>query len=162
MGLGVQLAAEGPLDLAVAPHDVADPPGEAHEGPAHAVGAEHLAVRIAHERVGQIQGRAKALARLGVVGRDTDDLEAGLAEGLVLAAEPAGLARSAGRERLREEEEDRALLLEDPVERAVTDSEVRGRVPDSEHLALGALLRHDRPYGRRRQGLECPAGPGSS
>jgi hypothetical protein len=46
---------------------------------------------------------------------DADDLEAGLLEGRVLAAEPAGLAGSARCKGLREEEHDRAAFAQDSV-----------------------------------------------
>jgi hypothetical protein len=115
VGVRVELAVQGSLDPPVTAHDVADAAGDAQNRPPHAVGSEYLPVGVAHHRIRELERGAKALARLLRVVGDADDLEAGLLEDRVLAAEPAGLTGSARGEGLGEEEHDRAAFTQDSV-----------------------------------------------
>ena len=85
--------------------------GDVQEWPANVVRARDLSLWIGDERKRGAHEVGEATLRRRVVGADADDAGAELLELRVAVAKGAGLAVAAGRERAREEEDDRTELL---------------------------------------------------
>jgi hypothetical protein len=143
--LGVEVVLVDAFHPTVAADQEGGAARDLEQRPLDAVARQDAALRVADERVRQLERTPELVARRLLVAGDADDGDAALLELRVLPAEPAGLAGSAGRERLGEEEDDRLAPLEQPVQRRVADREIGRGIAFREHRA------DDRRVARRRQ-----------
>jgi hypothetical protein len=107
--------------------------GQAEEGPAHPISPEDRPLRIAHQPERESEAFPEAIVRLLRVAGDPDHVAVDALEVRELPAKLAGLPRSAGGERLREEEDDDRALAQHLVERVVSHPEVRSDIAALEH-----------------------------
>lgn len=139
----VELAMMGESNGLVAIHDVGHALSEPDQRPFRFVRPDDLPVLVAHQRIWKAEALAETIARLLIVGRNPDDVEAGRSQSFVFPTEPVGLFRSKRSECFRKEEDDDVASVEHLVKSGGADAKVGGTI---------AWVQHGHKMGQVRRG----------